>query len=102
MDIPAKLVIEKMESELAKLKQSMDGDTGTSYRDHAQSLKTYCELLLESQHTGTYYKAEPVRHATPEQVKRQAAPAQKPQQPEKRSSIYDESDEPESDSLFDF
>ncbi|CAM3770927.1 YwdI family protein [Alkalicoccus chagannorensis] len=109
MDIPAKLVVEKMESELARLKETLDDSSAGSYRDHAQSLKTYCELLLESQHTGTYYKAPPVQHASPEDVRQPQTPAEsyKPgaaaeKQPKQRPSFYDEGDKPESDSLLDF
>jgi hypothetical protein len=102
MDIPAKLVIEKMEMELHRLKHSVDDpNAGTSYRDHAQSLKTYCELLLESQHTGTHYKVDKVQHASVEDIR----PAEKPvesKQPRKKASIYDDGDEPASDSLLDF
>lgn len=106
MDIPAKLVIEKMEAELSRLKASMnEGSSADSYRAHAQSLKTYCELLLETQHTGTYYKSAPVQHASIEDVREQQPAASGPsakKPSEKKSTIYDEGDEPESDSLLDF
>ncbi|SDO61686.1 YwdI family protein [Alkalicoccus daliensis] len=103
MDIPAKLVIEKMEAELARLKASIDQpQKGSSYRDHAQSLKTYCDLLLETKHTGTYYKTENLQHASVEDIRPSQNPAAPVRQSPKKTSIYDEGDEPKSDSLLDF
>lgn len=106
MDIPAKLVIEKMEVELARLKESMNNNSAAgSYRDHAQSIKTYCELLLESQHTGTHYKSAPVQHASLEDVRSQQPASAVPaagKEKERKNTIYDEGEEPESDSLLDF
>jgi hypothetical protein len=100
MEIPAKLVIQKMEAELSRLKESIDHpEAASSYREHAQSIKTYCELLLETQHTGTHYKSEKVRHASPQDVTSRR-PAE--ESPKKRETIYDNGDEPASDSLLDF
>lgn len=100
MDIPAKLVIQKMETELARLKKSMESSGAeSSYREHAQSLKTYCELLLETEHTGTYYKTEKVQHASIEDVEPQRRTGKSSA---KRETIYDDGDEPASDSLLDF
>ncbi|WP_142393277.1 YwdI family protein [Alkalicoccus urumqiensis] len=105
MDIPAKLVVEKMEHELAQLKASLEG-SGSDHRNHAQALKTYCDLLLDSRHTGTYYKAEAVQHASVSDVRpapeKTAAPKAQPQENKKPDTIYDEGNEPKSDSLFDF
>lgn len=141
MEIPAKLVIRKMEDELTKLKESLDhteaGGTSSSasYREHAQALKTYCDLLLDSGSSRLQPPPNVQRASVDDVVARMSeGVAAKKSDPRpgnysagsdsgsssgakrtvesdsgtsarsKKSteSIYDEGDEPNSDSLFDF
>lgn len=138
MEIPANLVIRKMEDELARLKESLvdSGGNGSAsaaaYREHAQALKTYCDLLLD---TGSSRLQAPpkVQHASLEDVERRMSEglankktdlglgnsgvdssSRGKRMNDSRSGtgtaadsknsepIYDESDLPNSDSLFDF
>lgn len=143
MEIPAKLVIRKMENELARLKESLDDSEGTgssaAYREHAQALKTYCELLLDSGSSRLQPPAN-VRHASVNDVKARMSEGLADRKSDSRmgssesrssvnssssssstgkqkvdsrsetsarskshnETIYDEGDEPNSDSLFDF
>ncbi|QKS72861.1 YwdI family protein [Paenalkalicoccus suaedae] len=105
MNIPASFIIQKMEAELAQLKASVNNPQQASeYREHAQAIKTYAELLLDSGSKPSYASSQPVQHAQVADVK-PSAPMQQPQaQPTKQASkdIYDNGNEPESDSLFDF
>ncbi|MGJ9384017.1 hypothetical protein CR203_05405 [Salipaludibacillus neizhouensis] len=104
MDIPASVVIRKMEEELDKLKVSVNASENT-YREHAQVLKTYCDLLLD---TKTEAPAPKVQHATVNDVHgRKGERTEHQQTPESHSAkksgtVYDGGDNPESDSLFDF
>jgi hypothetical protein len=131
MEIPAKLVIRKMEDELVKLKESLDESSGggassqAAYREHAQALKTYCDLLLDS--GSSRVEAPPkVQHASVDDVKAKMSQGLTDKKSDSRSSdsvkrhaensdtgttaqskktsetIYDQGNEPNSDSLFDF
>ncbi|PYZ91610.1 hypothetical protein CR194_18425 [Salipaludibacillus keqinensis] len=108
MEIPAKLVVRKMEEELMKLKGSLDETTPNSYRDHAQALKTYCDLLLDSGSSHLQAPAK-VQHASVDEVTRRMSEGftdtktkTESVQDRKKTPIYDEGDNPKSDSLFDF
>ncbi|MCR6108290.1 DUF5327 family protein [Salipaludibacillus agaradhaerens] len=114
MDISAKLVLKKMDEEMAKLKQALNQSPNSSqYRESAQALKTYCNLLLDSElqlyDTKSNHQSslsdEAVKHAMygdleegrHERTLRQGAAKKSTTDP-----IYDEGDRPSSDSLFDF
>ncbi|WP_280771064.1 DUF5327 family protein [Salipaludibacillus daqingensis] len=131
MEIPAKLVIRKMEEELVRLKQSLDrSDAGSgssaspaSYREHAQALKTYCDLLLDSEGSSLQSPGK-VQRASMEDMtaimseglddtksgQKQSTAVTKGKNPTQGKTsrskgnepIYDEGNEPDSDSLFDF
>lgn len=114
MNIPARLVLRKMDEELAKLKDAVDraGDA-EDYRQYAHSLKAYCDLLLESDRGsgGETPAASGVQKASAEDMERlmmgdmseDGKNLKKAEEPrKKKQSIYDDGDEPESDSLFDF
>ncbi|MDG5787402.1 YwdI family protein [Evansella sp. AB-P1] len=105
MDIPAKVVVKKMEDELRKLKASLEEQpNSTVYREQAVAIKTYCDLLLASEEAPKPLTAPKVQHATIKDVKTSSSTEQKVTNRDgnERSSIYDGSDEPESDSLLDF
>ncbi|WP_416147837.1 DUF5327 family protein [Salipaludibacillus sp. HK11] len=153
MDIPAKLVIRKMDSELDRLKEKLveSGSSSSSsagYREHVHALKTYCDLLLDSESdvdSGRSRLKTPVnvQHASVEDVKARmseglvdkksassgsvsgigsgarsgseagsrvgdkrspeaAGGAQGASAKSSSDTIYDEGDNPNSDSLFDF
>ena len=100
MQIPARVVVEKMEEELNKLKLSLDSSSSSSaYREQAAAIKTYCDLLLSTQSSGT--AAPTVQHATKKDVTELRSNSVEDRR-ENRSSIYDEDNTPDSDSLFDF
>ncbi|WP_078593444.1 YwdI family protein [Evansella clarkii] len=114
MEIPARIVVEKMEEELKKLKVSVEEDSSSAYREQAAVIRTYCDLLLSANSKGQTVPA--VQHATVRDVESQQRPSgqhagaaestgsgSKESAPqEKKYAIYDEGDDPESDSLFDF
>ncbi|UTR12268.1 YwdI family protein [Evansella sp. LMS18] len=114
MEIPARIVVEKMEEELKKLKVSVEEDSSSAYREQAAVIKTYCDLLLSANAKGQTVPT--VQHATVRDVESHQRPAAQPADAaastgssrkesasqEKKYSIYDEGDNPESDSLFDF
>lgn len=103
MNIPAEIVLEKMEEELKRLKAVLhEQPSSPAYREHAATMKSYCELLLSTE--GSRQKEAPkVQHASVEEVrgKNESSSLEK-RHPSGKSRIYDDGDEPESDSLFDF
>ncbi|MCE7791374.1 YwdI family protein [Salipaludibacillus sp. CUR1] len=108
MEIPAKLVLRKMEEELAKLKHAVNESGKTDdYRQYAQALKTYCDLILDSEDRTAEQPSGDVRQPSAADIKmmmgdmEEDRPAAKTGN-KKKQTIYDKSDEPESDSLFDF
>ncbi|MDQ0257414.1 hypothetical protein J2S74_004872 [Evansella vedderi] len=99
MNIPARIVVEKMEEELIKLKATLEDESSSAYRDQAMAIKTYCELLLSSsQSAGT--TAPKVKHATVEDVTGKKSRSITDEI--ERLTVYDEDEKPESDSLLDF
>ncbi|UCZ53089.1 YwdI family protein [Bacillus shivajii] len=103
MNIPAEIVIEKMEEELQRLKAVIEEQPSSpTYREHAATMKSYCELLLSSEGVRTQ-EVPKVQHASVADVRGKDEAARVEKQPAKRKqSIYDDGDEPQSDSLFDF
>ncbi|MBU9724292.1 MULTISPECIES: YwdI family protein [Bacillaceae] len=110
MNIPARIVVEKMEAELEKLKDSLlqeeAGGTST-YKEQAAAIKTYCELLLSSDTESTYKRKEApvVKHASVNDLAKSSDGNQnvgKSRKQQDRMNIYDPDEEPESDSLLDF
>ncbi|UTR16333.1 YwdI family protein [Salipaludibacillus sp. LMS25] len=114
MDISAKLVLKKMDEELAKLKNALNQspDLG-NYRENAQALKTYCELLLASE--SATYKTAATKQLSPDDIavkhamygdleegRRERRAHQENGKKCTTDSIYDDGDSPSSDSLFDF
>lgn len=137
-EISNDLVLRKMKEALVRLEEAMDQEADAA--EHAQTLKTYCDLVIEAER----YRSEPSRSQAPpvqnatvhdvEQASFQPSPSYSQQayeqaitgkippsrQPgvssggtsrqggkvgaprKERPSIYDEGDEPESNSLLDF
>ncbi|ADU32370.1 YwdI family protein [Evansella cellulosilytica] len=103
MEIPAKVVVQKMEEELAKLKTLLEGDSSSpAFRDQATAIKTYCDLLLSS-HETKRQAAPKVNHASVDDVINTKSTSETIRTSSgEKVSIYDDGDIPKSDSLLDF
>lgn len=100
MNIPASIVIEKMEEELAKLKKAISDDSqSNSYHEQATVIKAYCDILLSSSKTGVTPPPK-VKHASAEDVEGKKSRSYGDEL--ERLTAYDDDDTPNSDSLFDF
>ncbi|MCR6112414.1 DUF5327 family protein [Bacillus sp. A301a_S52] len=115
MDISAKLVLKKMDEELAKLKQALNQSSNSSqYRENAQALKTYCDLLLDSglqqpydtqshqQPTPSDAAVKQAMYGDLEEGRHERKLRQGAAKKSTTDPIYDDGDSPSSDSLFDF
>ncbi|MFA9556432.1 YwdI family protein [Evansella sp. AB-rgal1] len=104
MNIPAKIVVEKMEQELQRLKAILeDQPNSQAYREQAIAIKTYCDLLLSSTSTESFVTPN-VKHATVADVRKDVETKShvSPKSSKEKLSIYDDGDDPNSDSLLDF
>lgn len=95
MNIPASILIEKMEEELKKLKVAIEDES--SYHEQATVIKAYCDLLLSSSKS-TGMTTPKVKHATVEDVTGKKSHSVI----DEMERLTDNDDEEESGSLLDF
>lgn len=105
-DISNDLVLQKMKEALAQLELAVAEGRDTA--EYAQTLKTYSELMIDAgkgRGGKVQATAPPVRHAQPADIETKAGSLEGKQKnavQKERPPIYDDGDEPESDSLLDF
>jgi hypothetical protein len=97
MNIPHHSVIKRMEQELVKAKSA---DKSQQIREHINSIKVLCEVLLEENNQGMGFNA-PVQSQQTIPYATQQQPVQKPVSIQKEEPLKTD-DGANGDSLFDF
>ncbi|MGR3766198.1 YwdI family protein [Rossellomorea sp. NS-SX7] len=98
MNIPHQSVIKRMEQELAKAKSA---EKSQQIREHINSIKVLCEVLLEENSQGGSFTAPVQSQQTVPYVPEQQQPVQRPVSIQKEEPLETD-DGANGDSLFDF
>ncbi len=98
MNIPHQSVMKRMEQELAKAKSA---EKSQQIREHINSIKVLCEVLLEENNQGGSFTAPVQPQQTVPYIPQQQQPVQRPVQVQKEEPLETD-DGANGDSLFDF